>query len=122
MVDDGADRDLLRGESDDVVRLVEDERLRGHLVLGHAERIAGDADVGEDAVQLLEALAHCVLERVAVTHLLGEIDGNHLGVALGLEAMAASLEPVLPLEVVRQLPVVDDRHVAERVGPVGVCA
>ena len=104
-----------------VVRFVEHERLRGHLVLRHAERVLGDADVGEDAVELLEALAHRVLERRALAHLLGEVDGDDLGVALGLETVAGALEAALPLEVVRQLAVVDDGDVGERIRPVG-CA
>ena len=39
VVDQLADRDLLEGEGDEVVRFVEDERLRGELVLGDAELV-----------------------------------------------------------------------------------
>jgi hypothetical protein len=91
VVDDRADGDLLGGEGHQVVRLVEDERLRGHLVLRHAERVRCDGHVREDAVELLERVAHRVLERRALAHLLGEVDGDDLGVALRLEAVARSL-------------------------------
>ena len=67
-------------------------------------------------------LAHRVLERGAVAHPLGEVDGDDLGVALRLEPVPGALEPPLPLEVVRQLAVVDDRDIRERVGPVRVRA
>ena len=54
--------------------------------------------------------------------LLGQVDRDDLGVALGLEAVAAALEAAPPLEVVRELAVVHDRDVGERVRPVRVRA
>ena len=83
-------------------------------------RLRRDGDVREDAVELLEGLLHRVLQARALAHLLGEVDGDDLGVALRLEAVTVPLEPALPLKVVRELAVVDDGDVGERIGPVGV--
>ena len=55
-------------------------------------------------------------------HLLGEVDGDDLRVALGHEAAAGPLEAAAPHEVVRQLPVVDDGDVGVGVRPVRVRA
>ena len=63
---------------------------------------------------------HRLLERVALRHPLGEVDGDDLGVALGLEAVAGSFQAALPLVVVRELPVVHHGDIRERIRPVGV--
>src|SRR3712207_9297926 len=65
-------------------------------------RVLGHADVGEDAVELVEAAAHRLLERIALRHALGQVDGDDLGVAVGLKAVAGALEAAAPLVIVRQ--------------------
>ena len=93
---------------------------RTRTVLGEAKGVLGHADVGEDPVEVLEAALHRLPERHAVAHSLGEINRDDLGVALGLEAVAGALQPSAPVVEVGQLTVVDDGHVGEWIGPVGV--
>ncbi len=66
------------------VSLVEHQRLGRQLVLGHAELVARHRQVGEDAVEIVEAAAHGLLEARALAHLIGEVDGDDLRVALRL--------------------------------------
>ena len=117
-----ADGHLLRGQHDERIRFEQHQWLGRHLVLGHAQAVGGDGHVGEHPVQVVQALLHRRLQGQAAAHLLGQVDGDDLGVALALEAMAGPLEAATPVEVVGELAVVHDRHVGEGVGPVRVGA
>src|SRR6476659_8809753 len=100
VVDELADRDLLGCKRDEVVGFVEHERLRGELVLRAAQLVLRHRDVREDSVELVERLVHRLLERGALHHLLGEVHGDDLRVALGHEAAPGSLQAETPHAVV----------------------
>ena len=63
-------------------------------------------------------LLHRVLERGALRHLVGQVDGDELGIAVRHEAMAAPLERPPAVPVIGQLAVVHHGDIGERVCPV----
>ena len=86
------------------------------------ETLGKQLHVGEDPVQLGEAVVHRLLERLALAHLLGQVDGDDLGVAVGLEAVPGPGKAPAPVVEVGELAVVDDRDVGVGVRPVRVRA
>ena len=73
--------------------------------------------VGEAAVELVDGALEGVVEGLAALHPVREVDRDQLGVVAGLEAEPLLLEQPPQRVVVRELAVVDDRDVGERLGP-----
>ena len=111
--EEAVERDLLGGDRDQAVVLVHHHRLGGEIVLRVSDLVLRRDEERERPVEIADRRLERLGERDALVELVGEVDGDQLGVVVGVELEAALLEPAAHLPVVRDLTVVDDRHVGE---------
>src|SRR6266511_3941767 len=84
--EDGRERELLVRDRDGPVALADDQRLQTERVLREAERVGGAGQVAEAAVEVAQRRVEGLAQGQAVSQLAPEIDADHLGVVLGVEA------------------------------------
>src|SRR4051812_10342062 len=80
-----AERNLLGGDGDPVIRFRDDQRLEAERVLHVGEGVLRCCDVAERAVEVRQGLAQSLLERTAALHPVTKIDADYFGVVAGIE-------------------------------------